>query len=118
MTAIARRTTALAAILALTAACGGTATTAATAAPATTIDITGRAFPANTDVAKGTKVTWNNKDTSSHTVTSGTRPTKDGTFDSGQVAGNATFSFTFANAGTFQYFCSNHSGMQGTITVK
>jgi plastocyanin len=116
MISIVRRATALAATLALTAACGGAA--APTPAPATNIDIAGRAFPANTDVAKGTKVTWSNKDTSSHTVTSGTRPTKDGKFDSGQLATNASFSFTFADAGTFQYFCTNHSGMQGTITVK
>ncbi len=138
-----RRTLALAAAIAFTAACGSTATpAAATAAPAATtaapaattaapaattaapaaapavaIDILAFKFPANTDVAKGTKVTWTNKDTAKHTVTSGVRPNKDGAFD-GQLDGGAVFSFTFATAGTFPYYCSLHSAMNATITVK
>ena len=28
-----------------------------------------------------------------------------------------TFAHTFTNVGTFRYFCSNHSNMQGTVTV-
>jgi plastocyanin len=119
MTAYIRRATALAAILALTAACGSAAAPA-TAAPApagVNVDVQGFKFPATLDVAKGTKVTWTNKDSAAHTVTSGTRPTKDGTFD-GQLPGGGTFSFTFTAAGTFSYFCSIHSSMNGTVTVK
>ena len=37
--------------------------------------------------------------------------------DSDLPAGG-TFSFTFAEAGTFQYFCTIHSSMNATITVK
>jgi plastocyanin len=112
----------LAGAIAITAACGSAAAPVATTAPAAaaaaaTIDIQAFKFPANTDVAKGTKVTWSNKDTTAHTVTSGTRPNKDGKFD-GQVAGGGTFSFTFTDAGTYQYFCSIHSSMNATITVK
>ena len=29
-----------------------------------------------------------------------------------------TFAHTFVNVGTFNYFCSNHSNMQGTVTVR
>ena len=94
------------------------ATTAAPAAgSAVAIDILAFKFPVNTDVAKGTKVTWTNKDAAKHTVTSGTRPVKEGAFD-GQLDGGAVFSFTFTTAGTFPYFCSLHSSMNATITVK
>jgi len=120
MSRITRTALALTASAAIIGACGssGTAATAAPAAAAVNIDITSHAFPANMDVAKGTKVTWSNKDTTAHTVTSGTRPNKDGKFDSGQLAPSTTFSFTFTEAGTFNYWCQNHSTMNGTITVK
>ena len=112
----------LAGAIAITAACGSAA---APAAPAATkaaagvaIDVQGFKFPANTDVAKGTTVTWTNKDGSGHTVTSGKPPTKDGKFDGPISGGGGTFSFTFADTGTFSYFCSIHNTMTGTITVK
>lgn len=104
---------------ALLGACASTAAPApaSTAGATVNIDVQGFKFPANMDVAKGTTVTWTNKDTAAHTVTSGTRPTKDGKFD-GQIAAAGTFSFTFTEAGTYQYFCTIHSSMNGTITVK
>lgn len=114
----------LAGAIAITAACGSAttpapaATTAAAAKAAdAAIDIQGFKFPANTEVAKGTKVTWTNKDTTKHTVTSGTRPNKDGKFD-GQLDAAGTFSFTFTDAGVYSYYCSLHSSMNATITVK
>lgn len=114
----------LAGAIAITAACGSAAAPApaatATAAPKAAdvaIDIQAFKFPANTDVVKGTKITWTNKDTTKHTVTSGTRPTKDGKFD-GQLDAAGVFSFTFTDAGTYSYFCSIHSSMNATITVK
>jgi len=121
MSRFTRSALALAASAAIAGACGSSGTTApSTPASAGTIniDITSHAFPANTDVAKGTKVTWSNKDSTAHTVTSGTRPNKDGKFDAGQLAPSATFSFTFTEAGTFDYWCQNHSSMNGTISVK
>jgi plastocyanin len=124
MTRSIRATTALFGVAALLGACGSAGTPAPAATTATaagaaaiSIDIVGRAFPANTDVAKGTKVTWVNKDSAAHTVTSGTRPNKDGKFD-GQVPAGGSFSFTFTEAGTYQYYCSFHSSMNATITVK
>jgi plastocyanin len=115
-----RRAFALVAAVAIATACSSPAAPAATSAPpaaSVNIDVQGFKFPPNMDVAAGTKVTWTNKDSVAHTVTSGTRPNKDGKFD-GQLAANGTFSFTFTAAGTYQYFCTVHSSMNGTITVK
>ena len=129
MSRFTRTVVALAASAVIAGACGSsgttapaatTAATAATAAPAAAAvnsDVQGFKFPANTDVAKGTKVTWTNKDSVDHTVTSGTRPNKDGKFDL-SLAGGSTVSFTFSEAGTFNYWCQVHSTMNGTITVK
>lgn len=124
MTRSIRATIALFGIAALLGACAssGTAaptTTAPAAAPVSAaIDISGFAFSKTAlDIAKGTTVTWTNKDGTGHTVSSGTPPTKDGKFD-GQVAAGGTFSFTFNDAGTFKYFCAIHNSMTGTITVK
>ena len=107
--------------LVIAAACGGAATPASSAsASAATVDYQGfKANPATIEIAKGGKLTWTNKDTTTHTVTSGTSRQKDGKFDSGDLAPNATFSFTFNDAGTFEYFCSKHSSMNGfTVVVK
>jgi len=117
-----RRTAfALTATVAIAAACSSPAAPAATSAPAAAapvnIDVQGFKFPPSMDVPIGTTVTWTNKDSVAHTVTSGARPTKDGKFD-GQLAAGSTFSFTFATAGTYQYFCTVNSSMNGTITVK
>ena len=116
-----RTALALLATVTITAACTSTAAPAATSAPATaapvTIDVQGFKFPPNMDVVAGTTVTWTNKDSVGHTVTSGTRPSKDGKFD-GQLGAGSTFSFTFTTAGTYQYFCTVHSTMNGMITVK
>ena len=78
-----------------------------------TINIYNMAFPANTTVKKGTIVKWYNQDGYAHTVTS-----NDGTsFDSGNLAGGATFSYTANTVGTFAYHCNIHSNMTGTLTV-
>ena len=76
--------------------------------------ISGHAYsPATIAVPVGTKVTWTNHDTTVHTVTS-----DDGkTFNSGNVAGGATFSFTFTTAGTFAYHCNIHPSMTAQVIV-
>jgi plastocyanin len=58
-------------------------------------------------------VTWTNNDNAPHTVTA-----DDGSFNSGNLAPGATFSFTFATAGTYKYHCVYHSWMTGTVIVK
>ena len=64
-------------------------------------------------VKPGTTVTWTNGDDIPHTVVS-----KDGLFKSKVLDTGGRFSFTFAKAGQFGYFCSLHPHMTGTIIVK
>lgn len=68
--------------------------------------------PADLQVNVGDTVTWTNLDTTSHTITE-----DNGAFDSGSVAGEQTFEFTFETAGEFAYHCDFHPGMTGTVTV-
>jgi len=74
--------------------------------------------PAQITVPAGTTVTWINQDSTSHTVTAGTRGNPSGLFDSGEVASGGTFSFTFDTPGTYDYFCSVHNGMDGQVVVQ
>jgi plastocyanin len=64
-------------------------------------------------VKPGTTVTWTNGDDIPHTVVA-----KDGGFKSKVLDTGDRFSFTFAKAGQFGYFCSLHPHMTGTIIVK
>ena len=66
-----------------------------------------------TTVKVGTTVTWTNGDDIPHTVVS-----KDGVFKSKVLDTGDRFSFTFAKAGQFGYYCSLHPHMTGTIVVK
>ncbi len=62
-------------------------------------------------------VTWTNKDTAAHTVTSTSVPTGASTFDSGNMNAGQTFTYNFTQPGTYQYHCSYHSWMTGTVVV-
>ena len=64
-------------------------------------------------VHPGTTVTWVNDDDIPHTVVS-----KDGVFKSKVLDSGDRFSFTFANAGQFGYFCSIHPHMTAKVIVK
>ena len=78
------------------------------------INIQGYAFsPSSITINVGDTIVWTNYDSASHTVTS-----NDGTFDSGSITNGNTFSFTFTNAGTFDYYCAPHPGMTGSVTVQ
>jgi plastocyanin len=82
--------------------------------------VQGFAFkPQTIEVKVGAKVTWTNQDGAPHTTTSGTPGAKDGKWE-GQLGGSGgSFSFTFAQAGTFAYFCGIHgASMTGTVVVK
>lgn len=79
-----------------------------------TVDIYGMAFkPATLTVKAGTKITWTNSDGFAHTVTAD----NGSSFNSGNLAGGSTFSFTPTAAGTFAYHCNIHSSMTATIVV-
>lgn len=76
--------------------------------------IEGFAFgPATITVPTGTTVTWANQDAAAHTVTSETN-----IFDSGNLARNDSFSYTFTERGTFKYYCTIHPRMRGEIIVE
>lgn len=87
--------------------------------------------PARVEVASGTSVTWTNRDAILHTVTSGIaekqgvpgvskdkRASPSGLFDHEVDGEGATFSFTFEEAGAFEYFCAIHPGMKGAVVVR
>jgi len=73
--------------------------------------------PTSANVAKGGKVTWTNNDPVAHTVTSTSVPTGASRFDSGNMNANATYTVTFTVDGTYNYVCSYHPWMHGTIIV-
>jgi len=68
---------------------------------------------ATLEVAAGTTVTWTNHDDVPHTVVSTTKLFKSAPLDTGE-----SFSYTFKDAGTFDYFCSLHPHMTGKVVVK
>ena len=68
--------------------------------------------PASIVVAVGTTVTW----TWSPNVTTHNVVFPDGTKSPDQATG--TYSRTFSAAGTFNYSCTLHSGMNGTVKVQ
>lgn len=72
--------------------------------------------PSQITVAKGGTVTWTNNDSVAHTVTDDLSNV--GGPNSGEIAPGATYSFTFAKTGSFQYHCDIHHSMRGTIVVK
>ncbi len=83
------------------------------AAGGTSVSIVSFAFdPASVTIDAGTTVTWTNNDTVPHTVTA-----TDGSFNSGNLNPGESFSFTFDEAGTFDYICNYHPNMTGTVIV-
>ena len=74
--------------------------------------------PSSVSIGVGETVTWSNDDTAAHTVTSGTPSGGlDGIFDSSLFAAGTTFSHTFEEEGTFDYFCMVHPWMVGNVIV-
>ena len=79
----------------------------------TTITISNMAYSnPNLQVAVGTKVTWVNNDNMVHTVTA-----NNSSFNSGDIAYNGSYSYTFTTAGTYAYHCKYHSSMTGVVVV-
>ena len=66
--------------------------------------------PATITVSSGTTITWTNKESDVHTVTSGVPGTPSGTFASVDLGLNGTFSFTTSGPDTIEYFCSVQIG--------
>ncbi|MEX2550278.1 MAG: plastocyanin/azurin family copper-binding protein [Nitriliruptoraceae bacterium] len=65
------------------------------------------------EVEVGDTVTWTNDDDAMmHTVTA-----DDGSFDSGLLDAGDSWSYTFTEAGEFEYFCSPHPWMRAKVVV-
>ena len=78
-----------------------------------TVDMVNTSYqPSEIEVEVGTTVTWTNEDSFAHTVTS-----QDAGFDSGDIGAGEEFSHTFDQTGTFDYECTIHPSMQGTVEV-
>ncbi|MDB5609742.1 MAG: blue (type 1) copper domain protein [Bradyrhizobium sp.] len=69
--------------------------------------------PPDLTVAVGTTVKWVNHDDIPHSVVN-----KDKAFRSKALDTDDSYSFTFASAGTFDYFCGLHPHMVGKVIVK
>jgi plastocyanin len=69
--------------------------------------------PARLTVKAGTTVTWHNEDDIPHRVAASSRLFKSEALDT-----DDSFSFTFTEPGTYDYFCSLHPRMTGTVIVE
>jgi plastocyanin len=69
--------------------------------------------PVSITVEAGTTVTWTNRDEEPHTIVSVT-----GLFRSAAIDTNESFSYRFDRPGTYQYLCTIHPRMVGTVVVK
>src|SRR5436309_1712186 len=64
-------------------------------------------------VKAGTSVTWQNNDDIPHTVVASGKAFRSKTLDT-----DDKYAFTFTTPGTYEYFCSLHPHMTGTIVVE
>ncbi|WP_440951919.1 cupredoxin domain-containing protein [Methanococcoides sp. FTZ1] len=69
--------------------------------------------PDTLQISVGDTVTWINMDSAPHTATS-----NDEGFDSGSLSKGESFSFTFEEAGNYDYICTFHPYMEGEIIVE
>jgi plastocyanin len=69
--------------------------------------------PQRVTVMAGTTVTWENEDDIPHNIASTTRLFRSKVLDT-----HESFSFKFTTPGIFEYFCSLHPHMTGTIIVE
>ena len=70
-------------------------------------------MPPVIEVTAGASIVWFNEDPVPHTVTAA-----DGSWNSGLIAPGATWRRTFERPGTYEYTCTPHPQMKGTIVVK
>jgi plastocyanin len=111
-------------------ACGGSSYTAPSPSPTPTPTPTGTTAtvtivsgastrtttaysPDPLNISVGTTVTWVNNDTTTHDSTAVNR-----SFATGSIAPGRSASHQFQSAGRFDYYCTIHPGMVGTVTVQ
>jgi len=91
-----------------------------TCPPSGAADVTIQNFaftPQNVTIGANGIVKWTDSGTT-HTVTSGTSPTPDGRFSSGNLGTGDTFCVQFQTIGTYNYFCDIHPSMTGNVIVQ
>lgn len=66
--------------------------------------------PPSVEVSAGDTVRWTNKDTVEHTVNGQS-------FGSGPIPKEQNYEFLFTTPGVYNYDCSIHPNMKGTVTV-
>jgi plastocyanin len=71
--------------------------------------------PSTLTVAAGTAVTWVNQDEEPHNIVNLGKPRL---FRSQGLDGGDKYTFVFDKPGTYEYVCSVHPHMHGTIVVK
>jgi len=76
-------------------------------------------IPSTVTIDIGGTVTWENNDTAAHTSTGGSATDgPSGVFDSSLIMAGSSFSHTFEEAGSFDYFCMVHPWMAGLVIVE
>ncbi len=73
------------------------------------------------NIKAGDTITWINRDSVMHTVTSGSGPNDPNEgkeFDSGPLTQGEIFTHTFKTAGVFNYFCAPHPWMGAKVIAK
>lgn len=75
--------------------------------------------PASVQIPIGGTVTWRNATATAHTITPQSSG-QAGSWANVNVPGESGFTFThrFNSAGTFDYECTLHAGMSGTVRVQ
>lgn len=76
------------------------------------VEIANRAFkPGIVEVSVGDTVIWTNQDAEPHTVSGAG-------WSSARLEQGSTYSATFTEPGTYEYTCSIHPSMNGTVEVE
>ncbi len=75
-------------------------------------------IPSLVVIEKGKQVTWVNEDSAFHSITSGYYDTPTDLFDSGHLDPFESYTLTFDETGTYDYFCTLHPWMKGQVIVE
>lgn len=68
--------------------------------------------PADIQINAGDSITWINEDNARHSATD-----LNGAFDTGLLSQGQEATMTFSGAGRFEYRCTPHAKMRGTVTI-
>ncbi len=75
-------------------------------------------IPSMITISAGESVTWVNQDSAFHSVTSGFYDEPIDLFDSGYMDPYDSYTLTFDETGTYDYFCTLHPWMEGQVIVE